>query len=136
MKWYNSQIALWTQTLANNEKAKIEAKSSRTENLIGNYSFDAGATVENSVGTIEAKSHETSEEFEVMIVGGVTTGFEINGTGVDLTVKTTTGTRNTFVQGSSSENAKTIGYTLKENGDDDALSVDVFKAPTVSVPSS
>lgn len=129
VKWYNSQMALWTQTLANNEKAKIEAKSSRTEYLISNYSFDAGATVENSVGTIEAKSHETSEEFEVMIVGGVTTGFEINGTGVDLTVKTTTGTRNTFVQGSSSENAKTIGYTLKENGDDDALSVDVFNAP-------
>ena len=64
-----------------------------------------------------------------MIVGGVTTGFEINGTGVDLTVKTTTGTRNTFVQGSSSENAKTIGNTLKENGDDDALSEDVYTAP-------
>ena len=33
VKWYNSQMALWTQTLANNEKAKIEAKSSRTEGL-------------------------------------------------------------------------------------------------------
>lgn len=128
VRWYNEQIKLWRNALANNEKAKIDAKAN-SDYLITNYSFGGGTTIENSVATSTMREDQTTEEFEVLAVVGVGTGAEISGTGVDITLKTTTGTRQTFTQTSSTENTKALGYTLQEDGGDDALSVDVYNAP-------
>lgn len=129
VRWYNQQIKLWKNLLASNEKAKIDAKNNRDQYLITNTSFSAGATVESSVGVTTSKETSTSEQFEVMAIVGGESGFDIQSSGLTITVQTTTGTRQTFVQGKSQEETKTIGYTLKEDGDDDALSVDIFNAP-------
>ena len=128
VRWCNEQIKLWQNALANNEKAKIDAKAN-SENLITNYSFGGGTTIESSVATSTMREDQTTEEFEVLAVVGVGTGVDISGTGVDVTLKTTTGTRQTFSQTSSTENTKALGYTLQEDGGDDALSVDVYNAP-------
>lgn len=128
VRWCNEQIKLWQNALANNEKAKIDAKSN-SDNLITNYSFGGGTTIESGVATSTMREDQTTEEFEVLAVVGVGTGVDISGTGVDVTLKTTTGTRQTFLQTSSTENTKALGFTLQEDGGDDALSVDVYNAP-------
>lgn len=130
VRWYNQQIKLWKQLLAENEMAKKEAKDNRSQYLIENTSFSAGTTIENSVSVTTGKEKTVTQQYEVLAVVGGETGFNVNNsTGLTVTVQTTTGTRQTVAIGSGSEETKTMGYTLKEDGDDDALSVDIFNAP-------
>ncbi|MDY4409551.1 MAG: LamG-like jellyroll fold domain-containing protein [Prevotella sp.] len=130
VRWYNQQIKLWKQLLADNEKAKYEAKQNRDRYLIENTSFSAGTTIENSVSVTTGKEKTVTQQYEVLAVVGGETGFEVNAkAGLTVTMMTTTGTRQTVATGSGTEQTKTMGYTLKENGDDDALSVDIFNAP-------
>lgn len=130
VRWYNQQIKLWKNLLAENEMAKKEAKDNRSQYLIENTSFSAGTTIENSVSVTTGKEKTVTQQYEVLAVVGGETGFDVNNsTGLTVTVQTTTGTRQTVAIGSGSEETKTMGYTLKEDGDDDALSVDIFNAP-------
>lgn len=130
VRWYNQQIKLWKKLLADNEQAKYEAKQNRDRYLIENTSFSAGTTIENSVAVTTGKEKTVTQQYEVLAVVGGETGFEVNANaGLSVTLMTTTGTRQTVAIGSGTEQTKTLGYTLKENGDDDALSVDIFNAP-------
>lgn len=135
VRWYNQQIKLWKQLLADNEEAKLTAKKNSEKYLIENTSFSAGATIEKSVAatTVDEKTSET--EYEVLAVVGGETGFSINQTtGLTVTLKTSQGTRQVSSTANTTENTATMGYTLKENGDDDALSVDIFNAPDGNGP--
>jgi hypothetical protein len=130
VRWYNQQIKLWKNVLAQNEKAKATAKENPLQWKIENTSFSAGTTIENSVTNFHGHEDRVTQQYEALAVIGGEKGFEINkSTGVTVTLKTTTGTRQTAVLADNTENTKTIGYTLKENGEDDAISVDIFNAP-------
>lgn len=127
--WFNAQISAWRQVLANNEKAKVEAIKNRDKFLRNNYSFDAGASVSTSTATTTSKDFTVESNTSIVFVGGLAKGFSINQAGVDLEVTTRTGGAVTTSDGSTEEQAMEVGFSLVEDGDDDALSIDVLDAP-------
>ena len=129
VRWYNSQIAKWEQTLADNEEAKVKAIKERETYLKENHSFDAGVTIESSIQTCESEAHNDAHTFESMVVAGLSTGGLIAGTGVAVTGKTTTGGRYFGYTENSEETCLTTGYVLQESGNNDALTIDVFNSP-------
>ena len=62
------------------------------------------------------------------VIGGGS-NFDIAGTGVDFAFETEHGGSATSVDGTSTETSTTTGFTLADDGFNDALSVDVFNAP-------
>ena len=127
--WYNEQITGWENTLADNEEAKYNAIENRNKWLDQNYSFDSGATIESSTTNCSGESSSHEREVETLVVLGLDTGFEINKTGIAVSALTKTGAKYFGNTTNSSETCITTGYTLKEEGDDDALTVDVYQAP-------
>lgn len=129
VRWHNSQISKWIQTLADNEEAKVKALKERETYLQENHSFDAGAIIESSIQTCEAETTNNAHEFETLVVAGGSTGGTISGTGVAVTARTTTGGRYFGHTENSSETCLTTGYVLQEAGYNDALTIDVFNSP-------
>lgn len=126
---YNEAIAQWERVLYDNEKAKVTAMNYRGTYLERNVSFDAGASYkgERTTSTGYTSSYENTAKGGVVI--GNKYGFKVNGGG--LTWELSTETLAGDVRSGSDEEttSQTISYTLAEEGDDDALSVDIFKAP-------
>ncbi|MBQ3634959.1 MAG: hypothetical protein II951_05010 [Bacteroidales bacterium] len=129
ISWYNMQINNWIDQLAANEKAKVKAIESREKYLVKNYSFDAGAAIESSTSTTVDTTYNTEIEHKVVMVVGWSSDIDIAGTGVDYSVKTTTGGSTGGSEGVERSYSTEKGFTLAEDGDDDALSVDVLTAP-------
>lgn len=129
IRWYNTQIEMWKKTLADNEKSKVQAIEDRERWLVQNHSFDAGTAIESSTQTCHTDFTEHQYTVETLAVFGLASGTTINGTGVAGSFKTTTGGRSFGSREDSEETCNTIGYTLKESGINDALTVDVFTAP-------
>lgn len=127
--WYNAQIKAWQNTLMANEKAKVEAIQDRATWLDHNYSFDAGASIEASLSNKSGNSTSVESEITTTIVAGAGTEVKILGQEVEVKMQTSVGAGVVNNTSSGSEKETTISYTLAEDGDDDALSVDVFKAP-------
>lgn len=119
--WLNSQINSWKQTLANNEKVKVEAKNS---GKLTNVSFDSGAIVEKSYAQEDYDGTETENTFTLSVVAGFDTGVDINKTGVDIGLKTTTGGGHVYSHTEGTTNTKTTGFVLQDEGEDDKHSID------------
>lgn len=122
----NQSIRQWENILAQNEREKLQATD-----LVKNISFHAGSNVEES----EQLSYitETSNTYNLVAGGGalVDLGFKAGGIGVITTIEEMVyGTKDTE-EGSGAETLRTAGYVLADDGDDDYLSVDVYrvKAP-------
>lgn len=119
----------WKNRLRNNEAAKVEAFSGN--NLIANYTFDAGSaqsfstTVSNS--NVDKDHTETSTTKDEVHFGGHIYGGPFG----DALIQwcrddySTTTTRNY----QTSSNQEVFGFTLKENGVHDIITVDRLKAP-------
>ena len=129
VRWHNSQISKWIQTLADNEEAKVKAIKERETYLQENHSFDAGAVIESSIQTCEVETTNDAHEFETLVVAGASTGGLINGTGVAFTAKTETGGRYFGYTENSNETCLTTGYVLQDAGYNDALTIDVLNSP-------
>ena len=129
VSYYNMQIATWVQHLANNEKAKVQAINNRNKWLVQNKSIDGGSTYTSTVtnDTINSDTYGTTTEAEVKFK--VSAGTKFNGIGVTATSETTSTSSYQYTTGSETATSQTIGYTLAEDGDDDVLTIDVFKAP-------
>lgn len=118
----NQHIAGWKTALADNEKAKIEAKT-----IVKNYSFTGGSKVESSEQTISTQTKTNS--FSIMVGGSLLSerGFLYNETGIKVTMDE----RLSTTQGGSFSNetstTTTVGFNLEETGLD-YLSMDVLKA--------
>ncbi len=127
VEWCNSQIQIWENTLATNEKEKVLAYENRDKNLDQNFSFDSGSSITMSRQTEESSGSTLEWKLTAALVLSDSWGTKYNSTGVQCTVSTRTGggVHNT------SEDTKTdissFSYTLAEEGDDDALTVDVYK---------
>ena len=128
--WCNNQIAAWKKYLYINEEQKVRAYELRTEKDsvdYKNYSFDSGASITNSVEIEET----TGYKYDVQVAVGAhlsrTWGIEIKKTGVifDVGTETTAGYHREDETGTTTKTS--FAYTLKEEGDDDALTVDVYK---------
>ena len=125
--WINMQIENWEQRLADNEKDKVKAFENRSKYLVGdNLSFDSGTTYNYEI----SEENDTTTTRDWTIKGGVviddTWGLAINkfGFNIHLTDETLGGEHHTTDSLNVSTN--TFSYTLAEDGDDDALSVDVL----------
>lgn len=128
IKWFNAQIKAWEQVLANNEKTKVEA----IENLSykrDNYSFDSGASMSNEKTSTTSKDYTVTSETNICVVTGLKTGAAANGIGMELEMGAETGGGAITSDGKTDETTRTVGFTLMETGNADALSVDVIDAP-------
>ncbi len=127
--WYNEQIELWTQILADNEKTKLMAIEGQSTYLDKNVSFDAGVIIENSIEELKGKSELLTSETDILAVVGVETGFKVSGVGVSAILRSTTGGAAITEETDDTETTNARGYVLADDGINDALTVDIFKAP-------
>lgn len=96
---------------------------------VKNLSFDSGTNIEESVQRCgSSASTDVSTTKGLAVVGGKT-GFAFCGIGMTVEAETKQGGTESFEESSETENCTTVGFTLAEDGDDDALSIDVFQAP-------
>lgn len=127
MEWCNSQIQIWENTLATNEKEKVLAYENREENLDQNFSFDSGSSITKSLQTEESSGSAHEWTVTAAVVFAYSWGASIDGTGVQWTVSTRTGGGAHHTSEDTKTDISSFSYTLAEEGDDDALTVDVYK---------
>ncbi|MFI3296223.1 MAG: LamG-like jellyroll fold domain-containing protein [bacterium] len=127
--WYNTQIETWERTLSDNEEAKVKAIDARDTYLSENLSFDQGVSIESSTSTCEAESTSQEWSIETTAVIGVENGLTVGGTGVSLKTTTTVGATYAGSNTDGLETCSTTGFTLQDDGLNDALSIDVLSAP-------
>lgn len=127
VEWCNSQIQIWENTLAANEKEKVLAYENRDENLDQNFSFDSGSSITKSLQTEESSGSTHEWTVTAAAVLSDSWGMNINGTGVQCTVSTRTGGGAHHTSEDTKTDVSSFSYTLAEEGDDDALTVDVYK---------
>lgn len=127
--YYNQQIKNWQQILANNEKAKVDAIQNSSQYLQLNQSFSAGTGVESSVTNTNSKSKSYSNGFTLAATSTLNTQATVCDIGIESETTFQASTETVTTTGETKENTVTMGYALAENGDDDALSVDIYNAP-------
>ncbi len=127
VEWCNSQIQIWENTLATNEKEKVLAYENRDENLDQNFSFDSGSSITMSRQTEESSGSTHEWTVTSAAVLSDSWGMNIDGTGVQWTISTRTGGGAHHTSEDTKTDFSSFSYTLAEEGDDDALTVDVYK---------
>lgn len=127
VEWCNSQIQIWENTLATNEKEKVLAYENRNENLDQNFSFDSGSNITMNRQTEESRGSTHEWTVTSAVVLSDSWGMSINKTGVQCTVSTRTGGGAHHTSEDTKTDISSFSYTLAEEADDDALTVDVYK---------
>ena len=131
--WCNNQIETWKKYLALNEMEKVRAYELR-ENpdsvKTKNYSFDSGAKMTYNTETQEMNGSKNETQIAIGVQLGLQTGVVISKTGVlvDVATETSGGWHHEDEQSTTEKSA--FSYTLAEEGDDDALTVDVYEYGT------
>lgn len=122
----NQSIQQWESLLEQNEREKAQATD-----LVRNFSFQAGALTEHA----EAMSYVTEQThtYNLIAGGGLLgdLGLRVAGAGVIVSIEELGyGTKDEETN-TSVEDSRAAGFVLADEGDDDYLSVDVFrvKAP-------
>ena len=126
----NQWIDGWVDKLKANEEAKayFSDKVSADEK-VGNYSFHAGSPVEYSEEYSTGRSHSSSFHVTVGLSTSEETDVETENfayTATTLTFEETVTTAQGGTFESEVERSHSKGFVLKEEGDDDYISVDVF----------
>ena len=127
--YYNEQIANWEDVLAYNERMKVKAIDNRKMYIDSNQSFDSGTFIEASTTYTTGITQSYTTNFEAHVVFGLGTDITIFGQDVNVNVQNNISYGNSETDEHGYERTVTTGYTLMETGDDDALTVDVYKAP-------
>ena len=128
--WCNNQIDAWTYYLALNEKEKVRAYELRNNPdsvTYRNLSFDSGSKVSFGTSTEESNGTKSEVKFAIGAQLGLTSGATIMKTGVLVDVGTETSAGYHREEESTTTEKVSFNYTLEEEGDDDALTVDVFE---------
>ena len=129
VSYYNMQINEWIQHLSNNEKAKVEAIKSRTKWLLLNRSISASAPFTSTVTNDKETTTSYGSTTEMKVKYKMSAGAKFDGVGISASEETVSTSNYKFTTGSGETESLTVGYTLAEDGDDDALTIDIFKAP-------
>ena len=127
--YYNEQIKNWESVLAYNEEMKVKAINNRKTYIDSNQSFDSGSFIEASTTYTTGITQSYTTNFEAHVLLGLGTDITIFGQDVNVNVQNTVSYGNSETDEYGYERTVTTGYTLMETGDDDALTVDVYKAP-------
>ena len=131
VEWCNTQIRNWEKHLYNNEMQKVEAyelaRAKSDEVTVTNLSFDSGTGLTYTKETEDKTGHSYENTVSAVAVVGVATGFTINNVGVIGSIKTETGGGQKIQSEEEESQTASFSYTLAEEGDDDALTVDVYE---------
>ncbi|NPA37997.1 MAG: T9SS type A sorting domain-containing protein [Chlorobi bacterium] len=128
VRYYNNQIISWRNTLALNEKCKINGEV--YDQYPRNISFDAGSNYEGSV-TVDTTG-TTTKTYEFMLAPSLAAnlGFSINKYGFSLSIEEgysyTENTEETVEQ----TNEQTVGFVLEDGDQGDYFSLDIRKDVT------
>ena len=129
VEWCNNQIDIWLGHLETNEREKVEAHKLSLQNKVKttNVSFDSGSNVTYTCETDTV--HGSTYECTVTSIATINfeAGCSINKTGVYWDVGTETGGGEHFQDSEDTHETASFSYTLAEEGDDDAISVDVYE---------
>ena len=130
VQWCNSQIDIWKEYLALNESEKVTAFNNREDpNKVTceNYSFDSGSKVTISDEKQESKGTKSEFKFNWGLVATGTTGGGFDGLGYMVDIGTSYVSTDTNEDEESTTQKISFKYTLAEEGDDNSLTVDVYK---------
>jgi hypothetical protein len=116
--WANNQINTWEEVLALNEKEKVAMQ------LQGNYSFGGGASIDYSEATSSTASYSLAFGFNLAPSLGAVLGGEVMGIGMEFESSVTVTVDKSKSEGGSTEESKTTGFVLAEEGTTDELTVD------------
>ena len=129
---YNQWINQWKFEMGKNEYQKLKAQELANECRMENFSFHAGSPVEYSESYSAGKTHEstfsimlganTALESDIEVSAGMKNAVSYK---MDETYTTTHG--GTF--STEAERSHCKGFVLAEDGDDDYLSVTVYREP-------
>ena len=131
VEWCNTQIRNWEKHLANNEMQKVMAHKlaeAKSDSVVAtNLSFDSGTSITNTKETEDKTGSKYENTVSAAAIIGATTGFAINSVGVQFEIKTETGGGEHIEREEEESQTASFSYTLAEEGDDDALTVDVYE---------
>ena len=131
VEWCNTQIRNWKKHLANNEMEKVRAaelaKAKSDSVTVTNLSFDSGTSLTLTKETEDKYGHTYENTVSAAAIIGGATGFFINSVGVEFEIKTETGGGEKVQREFEESQTASFSYTLAEEGDDDALTVDVYE---------
>ena len=131
VEWCNTQIRNWEKHLANNEMQKVRAfklAEAKSDSVTAtNLSFDSGTSITNTKETEDKTGSKYENTVSAAAIIGATTGFAINSVGVQFDIKTETGGGEHIEREEEESHTASFSYTLAEEGDDDALTVDVYE---------
>lgn len=131
VEWCNAQIRNWEKHLYNNEMQKVmayELARAKSDSVtVTNLSFDSGTGMTYTKETEDKVGHSYENTVSAVAVVGLATGFTINNVGVIGSVKTETGGGEKIQREEEESHTANFSYTLAEEGDDDALTVDVYE---------
>jgi hypothetical protein len=117
----NQQIAIWLQTIALNEQAKINAQE-----LVENISIDGNAgAYENVVSYTSTSKEATTYNYMFKLFGGAEMGFEFNKFGFQIISKTYKNWERELEYESTTERSMTFGYVIDDSDMSDYYSFDV-----------
>lgn len=123
----NNSIKNWIQHLRTNEEQKVLANENAGKHRTNNFSFDSGSSV-TMTHKVDSTYTATRESTTMGIVHmSLSTGMTVNGFGFEALLETNTGGGTHDRDEQATTESTTVSYTLAEDGDDDALSVDVYQ---------
>ena len=127
VEWCNNQIRIWENTLAANEKEKVLAYENREKYIDQNFSFDSGSSINMSTQVEESHGSTLDWSLTAIVTLDKRWVMTYNKLGVETYIATHTGGGTHNTSESSTTKLSSFSYTLAEEGDDDALTVDVYK---------
>ncbi len=124
----NTQIALWKQALAQNEREKLACKNNTGGVLIDNFTL--GSAIVNNVYQTDNETTVTSD-YELQINEDIAGAIGGSVAGAGVIVRPSLSFHQT--SGNSSSNStnltNTFEYTLTDGDPGDIMSIDVYKSP-------
>lgn len=129
--WYNQQIRLWQEAIAENEKLKLEAEPA--SNGVSNISFDGGVgsisyEYENTKTKTKTQSWQTSISNQLLL--NITA--ENAGNGVETQYNMDITKESSGVNSNTNTQSTTVGFVLEDGNPNDKYSIDILDDGTSS----
>ncbi len=123
--WYNRQIKLWEDAIAQNEQEKVNSNSINQER---NISYQAGSSITYTNSSTIEDTRTRTYNFNISESAALTFGAKIGGMGVE--VEQALSLSQNISKGSSSTTGTTttFSYTMDDQNPGDDFSVDVFNS--------
>ena len=131
VRWYNQQIRLWEESIANNEREKLEAFNRGNGD---NKSFSALASYTSTSTTTRSQEHSFGFETALGVSAGFETDISIFGVGSSLSLNQSFTVNTGYSYSRGVEEETSYSYTLSDGDAGDFFSVDVYEGENGNGP--